>query len=242
LSAGGERVEPVAPVRVRIDSLMDEETIRERVQTVENNRVRLAALGEVNLAAIQEYEELSVRYGELAAQRADLDASVEGIRSAIAKLNRECRQRFRDAFDRVNECFQASYPRLVGGGSARLELTNEEDLLETGVEICVQPPGKRLQNLSLLSGGEKAMAAIALLLSLFQVKPSPFCLLDEVDAPLDEANGARFNEMLKEMQGISQFIVITHNRKTMEAADTLYGITMATPGVSRLVSVRLGVS
>jgi len=190
---------------------------------------------------MEEYSEITGRYADLVTQRADLETSVEAIRSAIAKMNRTCRERFREAFDRVNENFQHAYPRLVGGGSARLALTDEEDLLETGVDIFVQPPGKRLQNLSLLSGGEKAMAAIALLLSLFQVKPSPFCLLDEVDAPLDEANGARFNEMLKEMSTISQFIVITHNRKTMEAADTLYGITMPTPGCSRLVSVRLGI-
>jgi len=128
----------------------------------------------------------------------------------------------------------------VGGGAARLSLTDEEDLLETGVDIFVQPPGKRLQNLSLLSGGEKAMTAIALILSLFKVKPSPFCVLDEVDAPLDEANGSRFNEALREMAQHSQFIVVTHNRKTMECAATLYGITMPQPGCSRLVSVQLG--
>ena len=139
----------------------------------------------------------------------------------------------------MNEEFQVAYPRLVGGGSARLSLTDEEDLLETGVDIFVQPPGKRLQNLTLLSGGEKAMTAIALLLALFKVKPSPFCVLDEVDAPLDEANGARFNDMLVEMSRHSQFIVITHNRKTMECGDELFGVTMATPGVSTVVSVSL---
>src|SRR5690606_3412065 len=164
---------------------------------------------------------------ELEGQRGDLEESVSSIRAAIAKMTRTCRERFRDAFDRVNEHFQQIYPRLVGGGSARLSLTDEEDLLETGVDIFVQPPGKRLQNLTLLSGGEKAMAAIALMISLFQVKPSPFCVLDEVDAPLDEANGTRFNEILREMSTVTQFIVITHNRKTMECADTLYGITMA---------------
>ncbi len=236
-----EVVEPVLPLVLRADDLDDDESVRARVSDLEENRIRLAALGEVNLAAMDEYADITVRHADLVAQRLDLETSVESIRSAIAKMNRTCRDRFREAFDRVNENFQAAYPRLVGGGSARLALTDEEDLLETGVDIFVQPPGKRLQNLSLLSGGEKAMAAIALLLSLFQVKPSPFCLLDEVDAPLDEANGARFNEMLKEMSSISQFIVITHNRKTMEAADTLYGITMPTPGCSRLVSVRMGI-
>ncbi|MEQ1506327.1 MAG: AAA family ATPase, partial [Myxococcota bacterium] len=239
LTLAGRTVEGVAPIALGIDALRDERGIKAAVAALESHRQALTALGEVNLAAPGEYRDLSVRHDELAAQRADLEQSVEGIRAAIAKLNRMCRERFRETFDRVNEYFQEVYPRLVGGGSARLALTNEEDLLETGVEIFVQPPGKRLQNLQLLSGGEKAMTAIALLIALFRVKPSPFCVLDEVDAPLDEANGARFNEMLKEMSTRSQFLVITHNRKTMECADTLYGITMARPGVSRLVSVDL---
>jgi chromosome segregation protein len=207
---------------------------------LDDYREQLEQLGQVNLAAFDEFEELSKRHSELEAQRADLEDSVQSVRRAIAKMNRLCRQRFRDAFDAVNEQFTEAYPSLVGGGSARLALTDEEDLLETGVDIFVQPPGKRLQNLSLLSGGEKAMAAIALLLALFRVKPSPFCVLDEVDAPLDEANGARFNRMLREMSQFSQFLVITHNRKTMECADTLYGITMENPGVSRIVTVELG--
>jgi DNA repair exonuclease SbcCD ATPase subunit len=207
------------------------------VQEVEQLRETLAALGEVNLAAEEEYLDLSERHTELLAQTEDLEHSVKSIRAAIAKMNRTCRERFRDAYDRVNEAFQSAYPRLVGGGDARLALTDEEDLLETGVDIFVRPPGKRLQNLTLLSGGEKAMTAIALLLALFEVKPSPFCVLDEVDAPLDEANGARFNDMIREMSRLSQFIVITHNRKTMECADVLYGVTMARPGVSTLVSV-----
>jgi chromosome segregation protein len=154
-------------------------------------------------------------------------------------MNKTCRERFRETFDRVDEAFRKAYPELVGGGEARLELTDEDDLLETGVEVVVRPPGKRAQSLSLLSGGEKAMTAIALLLALFSVKPSPFCVLDEVDAPLDEANGARFNDMLRRMAEVTQFIVITHNRKTMECADTLYGVTMPTPGCSALVSVRV---
>jgi chromosome segregation protein len=202
-------------------------------------RDALARLGEVNLVAMVEYEEVSGRFNELDGQRADLEESVAVIRKTIARLNRISRERFRDTFDRVDASFQEIYPRLVGGGQARLELTDEEDMLETGVDISVQPPGKRLQNLSLLSGGETAMVAIALIFSLFRVKPSPFCLLDEVDAPLDEGNGARFNQMLSEMARLSQFIVVTHNKKTMEAADTLYGVTMDTPGVSRLVSVQL---
>ncbi|MEZ4241956.1 MAG: hypothetical protein R3F59_38560 [Myxococcota bacterium] len=236
---GGERVEGVEPQTLSLAELRDEKRVRAAVSHLDQHRQALARLGEVNLAAPQEYRELRGRHDELAAQRQDLEQSVDGIRAAIAKLNKMCRERFRETFDRVNAYFRDVYPRLVGGGSARLALTDEEDLLETGVEIFVQPPGKRLQNLQLLSGGEKAMTAIALLIALFRVKPSPFCVLDEVDAPLDEANGARFNEMLKEMALRSQFLVITHNRKTMECADTLYGITMARPGVSRLVSVDL---
>jgi chromosome segregation protein len=239
LTLAGYTVAPVAPVVLGMPELESDKLLRAASADLDAYRQAHAALGEVNLAAPGEYRELLTRHDELAAQRLDLEQSVEGIRAAIAKLNKLCRERFRETFDRVNDYFQEVYPRLVGGGSARLSLTNEEDLLETGVEIFVQPPGKRLQNLQLLSGGEKAMTAIALLISLFRVKPSPFCVLDEVDAPLDEANGARFNEMLKEMSARSQFLVITHNRKTMECADTLYGITMARPGVSRLVSVDL---
>ncbi len=232
-------LEAVDPLSIGPSFAEDVQGITTMVQEVEALRETLAGLGEVNLAAEEEYVDLAERHAELLAQTEDLEQSVKSIRAAIAKMNRTCRERFRDAYDRVNEAFQSAYPRLVGGGDARLALTDEEDLLETGVDIFVRPPGKRLQNLTLLSGGEKAMTAIALLLALFEVKPSPFCVLDEVDAPLDEANGARFNDMLREMSRMSQFIVITHNRKTMECADVLYGVTMARPGVSTLVSVAL---
>jgi chromosome segregation protein len=224
---------------VRLSMLENESLVTEWVERVEDSRRKVEMLGEVNLAALEEFVELRARHVYLEEQRADLEDSVAAIRKAIAQINRTCRERFRDAYDKVNANFQSLYPRLVGGGSARLQLTNEDDLLETGVEILAQPPGKRLQNLTLLSGGEKAMTALALIFSLFQVKPSPFCLLDEVDAPLDESNGARFNQMLREMSKTSQFIVITHNKKTMEVMDTLYGVTMPKPGQSRLVSVQI---
>ena len=226
-------------LRVTAEMLEDAEQIQAWVGTLEADRGALQRLGEVNLIALQEYTEVAERHETLRAQREDLEASVRTIEQTIARLNRTCRERFRETFDTVNEHFQEIYPRLVGGGQARLELTDEEDLLETGVEIFAQPPGKRLQSLSLLSGGETAMVAIALIFSLFRVKPSPFCLLDEVDAPLDEGNGARFNRMLQEMAERSQFIVITHNKKTMECADTLYGVTMDPPGVSTIISVSL---
>jgi len=195
--------------------------------------------GAVNMAAAQEFAEVDERWRELTRQRDDLDAALADIRRAIRTIEDETRQRFREAFEAVAQRFAQLYPRLVGGGQAELLLTAPDDLLETGVEIRVEPPGKRLQNLQLLSGGEKAMAAIAFVFAIFEVKPSPFCLLDEVDAPLDESNSRRFNSMLSELATTTQFMVITHNRTTMEVADVLYGVTMQSPGVSSVVSVRV---
>jgi chromosome segregation protein len=235
----GVVLDEVADLRVTPENLEDPAAVKAWVAMLEKAKNALQRLGDVNLAALEEYTEVAERHKWLSEQQADLELSVDAIRRTIAKINKTCRERFRDAFDRVNAYFKEIYPRLVGGGQARLSLTNEEDLLETGVDIFVQPPGKRLQNLSLLSGGEKAMCAIGLLFSLFKVKPSPFCLLDEVDAPLDEGNGARFNSVLQEMSSLTQFIVITHNKKTMEVVDTLYGVTMPEPGASRLVSVKV---
>jgi chromosome segregation protein len=199
----------------------------------------IESVGEVNLAAIDDYRELEQRWEFLCRQEEDLQNSLEGLQAAIARINRTTRKRFRATFDQVNDMFQRIFPRLFLGGRAELKLTDEEDLLETGIEIVVQPPGKRLQSVSLLSGGEKALTAIALIFAIFLIKPSPFCVLDEVDAPLDEANIQRFNEMVREMSAQSQFIVITHNKRTMEMADILYGVTMEEPGISKLVSVRI---
>jgi chromosome segregation protein len=237
--AGDKDKELLGEVRVTAALLSDMAYVKRMVERVGAARGELSRMGEVNLVALQEYTELGARFAEVDKQRADLQDSVKSIRQSIARLNRICRERFRETFDRVDQSFREIYPRLVGGGKARLQLTDEEDVLVSGVEIFVQPPGKKLQSLSLLSGGETAMVAISLLFSLFRVKPSPFCILDEVDAPLDEGNGARFNLMLREMAELSQFIVVTHNKKTMEGADTLYGITMPTPGVSRLVTVQV---
>jgi chromosome segregation protein len=196
-------------------------------------------MGEVNLMAIEEFKQMEERFSFLSAQKADLEESMNALQKAIHKINRTTRKRFLETFNLVNEKFQQVFPRLFCGGSAELRLTDEEDLLATGLDIIVQPPGKKLQNVSLLSGGEKALTAVALIFSIFLIKPSPFCLLDEVDAPLDDANIGRFNEMVREMSATSQFIIITHNRATMAVADTLYGVTMEEPGVSKLVSVRL---
>jgi chromosome segregation protein len=199
---------------------------------------RLRRLEPVNLAAIQEHAEAAQRKEYLDAQDADLTAALDTLEEAIRKIDRETRGRFKDTFDRVNSGVQELYPRLFGGGHAYLELTGE-DLLDTGVAIMARPPGKRVSNISLLSGGEKAMTAVALVFAIFRLNPAPFCLLDEVDAPLDEANVGRFTSLVGEMSEQVQFLFVTHNKATMEAAQQLSGVTMREPGVSRLVSVDL---
>ncbi|MBK1701022.1 chromosome segregation protein SMC, partial [Thiococcus pfennigii] len=200
---------------------------------------RIQRLGAVNLAAIDELEEQSERRVYLDAQHADITRSLETLEQAIRKIDRETRQRFKDTFERVNEGFASLFPRLFGGGQASLELTGE-DLLETGVTVMARPPGKRNSSIHLLSGGEKALTAVALVFAIFQLNPAPFCMLDEVDAPLDEANVGRFCDLLRAMSSQVQFIFITHNKVTMEVAEHLLGVTMHEPGVSRLVSVDVG--
>ncbi len=191
----------------------------------------------VNLAAKKDYDVLMERLVFLREQSQDLNQSMTSLEESITEIDQESKKRFQETFKKVNHNFQKLFPTLFGGGSALLELTDKEDLLNTGVEIIAQPPGKKLQNMSLLSGGEKAMTAIALIFAIFQIKPSPFCLLDEVDAPLDDANNGRFNEQVKLMTQNSQFIIITHNKKTMEIGDALFGVTMEEPGASKIVSV-----
>lgn len=198
---------------------------------------QIKAMGPINLMAIEEHAEVEGRYEFLRRQRDDLSQALDSLKRAIHRINRTSRERFREAFDAVNEMFQQLFPRLFRGGEARLELTESDDLLEAGVDIVVQPPGKKLQNVTLLSGGEKALTATALVFAIFLIKPSPFCILDEVDAPLDDANVGRFNELLREISKLSQFIVITHNKSTMTEADRLYGITMEEPGMSKVVAV-----
>jgi chromosome segregation protein len=206
---------------------------------IEELRGRLERMGEVNLAAIGEYEELTTRARFMNQQKEDLEKSIGDLQHAIVKLNRICRLRFRESFNEINEKFESIFPRLFSGGKAKLVLTDENDYLETGVDIVVQPPGKKRQSITLLSGGEKALTAVSLLFAIFLTKPSPFCFLDEVDAPLDDANIDRFNELIREMSQLSQFMLVTHNKKTMQAAEVLYGITMAEPGISKMVSVRM---
>jgi chromosome segregation protein len=205
----------------------------------EEIRVRIARLGDVNPGAMAEYEDVRQRHEFLTQQRRDLEQSLEDLRQTIAKLTRTSRQRFDETFVAANQKLAEVFPKVFPGGMARLELVPNEEGGEAGVEIVVQPSGKKLQSLSLLSGGEKALTATALVFSLFLIRPTPFCLLDEVDAPLDEANIGRFNSVVRDMAESSQFVLITHNRRTMEAAETLYGITMEKPGISKVVSVRL---
>jgi len=208
-------------------------------QQLRDLRAQLERLGEINLTAIEEHAEVAQRHGFLAGQKKDLEASIKSLRDAIAKIDRTSRERFARTFEVVNDRFQRVFPRLFGGGRAGLLLTEEGSTGEPGVEIVAQPPGKKLQSVTLLSGGEKALTAVALIFAIFLIKPTPFCLLDEVDAPLDEGNVGRYNDLLREMAKQSQFILITHNKRTMEVVDTLYGVTMEEPGISKLVSVRL---
>ncbi|HVN37613.1 MAG TPA: chromosome segregation protein SMC [Myxococcota bacterium] len=209
-----------------------------REQQMELRR-KLEALGDVNLGAIEEHEELKERNRFLSEQKQDLESTLTSLRDAIARINRASRQRFRETFEAVAKRFSENFPRLFRGGRASLSLTESEDVLEAGIEILAMPPGKRLQNVNLLSGGEKTLTAIALLVAVFQVRPSPFFLLDEVDAALDDANVGRFNEIVRELAGDSQFVLITHNKRTIEIADVLYGVTMERKGVSTIVSVEM---
>lgn len=205
----------------------------------EELRDLLQRMGEVNLTAIEEFKELEERHSFLTNQEGDLIQALDSLEKTIAKINATYRKEFRQTFEAVNQKFQVVFPRLFHGGKAMLVLTDEANLIESGVDIVAQPPGKKPQNISLLSGGEKALTAVALIFSLFLINPSPFCLLDEVDAALDDVNIDRFNELVKELSSTSQFILITHNKRTMEMAQTLYGVTMEKMGVSKLVSVKL---
>ncbi len=209
---------------------------RERCDEV---RLALERIGPVNLGAIEEFNLQEKRRSFFAEHRDDLQRALQQLQQAIEQMNRESRKRFRETFDAVNEHFKQLFPRLFRGGHGELRLSNPEDLLESGVEIIAQPPGKKLVNLESMSGGEKTLTAVTLLFALFMYRPSPFCLLDEVEAALDEANVIRLNDLVRELTDRSQFIMITHNKRTMSMADVLYGVTMEEPGVSKLVGVKL---
>ncbi len=202
-------------------------------------RQKIERLGPVNMMAIEQFDELETRHTFLTTQRKDLVDSIATTNEAIKRIDKTTKERFREAFETINTNFERTFSTLFGGGRAGLTLLDADEQAEAGIDIHAQPPGKRLQNVQLLSGGEKAMTAMALMFAIFRYRPSPFCLLDEIDAPLDDANIGRFVEMLQGMQDHTQFILITHNRKTMEIADRLYGVTMEEPGVSKLISVNL---
>ena len=208
-------------------------------EMVADLRAKIDRMGAVNMMAIDQFDDLESRHTFLTAQRKDLIDSIAATNDAIRKIDKTTRERFQEAFTIINENFAGTFTTLFGGGKAGLVLLDESDALESGIDIIASPPGKRLQSIQLLSGGEKALTAMALMFAIFKYRPSPFCLLDEIDAPLDDANIGRFVEMLHGMGQQTQFILITHNRKTMEIADRLYGVTMEEPGVSKLISVQL---
>ncbi|HEX3770354.1 MAG TPA: chromosome segregation protein SMC, partial [Polyangiaceae bacterium] len=213
-----------------------DEVLHARVEEL----VRLVErMGSVNLDAMREHAEAEERFTFYTSQKADLDKALADLTRAIQQMNRESRRLFEDTFAQVNERFREIFPRMFRGGRAELRLTNPEDMLETGIDIIAQPPGKKLSSIELMSGGEKALTAVSLIFAIFQIKPSPFCILDEVDAPLDEANVARYNEVIRSMTDRSQFILITHVKRTMQMVDVLYGVTMPEAGVSKIVSVRM---
>jgi len=203
-------------------------------------RTRLDNMGPVNMMALEEYKETAERHEFLETQRKDLLESIENTVATIKEIDTVSREKFKEAFDKINENFQKTFVKLFGGGHAFMRLTDEENSAESGIDVVASPPGKKLQNVLLLSGGEKALTALSLLVGIFQYQPSPFCILDEVDAPLDEANVGRFTELVREMSVQTQFVLITHSRKTMSIAPVMYGVTMQEPGVSKLVSVRFG--
>jgi len=233
--------------QLEVPAILHDYHLRPQVTQIDEDRLsELRELldrmgGDINLTAIEEYAEVGQRFEFLSAQKTDLERAVDQLQRAIDKINKTSRKLFKDTFAAVNTTFKEVFPRLFRGGQAALSLAggDDVDLLEAGVEIMAQPPGKKNSTVEQLSGGEKALTAVALVFSIFLIKPSPFCILDEVDAPLDEANVDRYNELVREMTDRSQFIVITHNKRTMEAADNLYGVTMQEPGVSKLVSVNL---
>src|SRR5208337_670973 len=201
-------------------------------------QARLDEIGPVNLVAIEEYEETEQRYQFLTKQHDDLVSAKAQLLEIINRINVQTRQMFIETFEKVRDNFRLMFTEVFGGGKADLILSDENDVLESGIEIMARPPGKQLQSISLLSGGEQTMTAVSLLFSIYQVKPSPFCVLDELDAPLDESNINRFIRVLQRFLTHSQFIIITHNKRTIGMADVLYGITMQEQGVSKIVSVR----
>ena len=223
-------------VKLRDEELSDIAVLKKEIAEI---KARIKALGSVNVDAIEEYKELMERYTFLKNQHDDLTEAAASLEKIIAELDASMRKQFQEQFSRIQEEFDKVFKLMFGGGKGRLELMEDKDILEAGVRVIAQPPGKKLQNMNALSGGEKALTAIALLFAIQNLKPSPFCLLDEIEAALDESNVDRFADYLHRLTEHTQFIVITHRRGTMQEADRLYGITMQEKGVSALVSVDL---
>jgi chromosome segregation protein len=229
---------PVEELAAQEETVLDEAGLEEAEARYQELRAKIEALGPVNADALQEFQEATQRHEFLNAQRTDLLDSIRDTEKAIQDIDVESRKRFMEAYGVINNNFREMFKTLFGGGIGEMRLTDEENINESGIDIVASPPGKKLQNVLLLSGGEKSLTAMALLMAIFQYQPSPFCILDEVDAPLDEPNIERLTRMLRDMSDQTQFIVITHAKRTMEAAQSLYGVTMQEPGVSKLVSVR----
>ncbi len=230
---------PVAEIGDADAPIPDADAIAEAELSCNEVRARIEGLGAVNAAAMEEYEEAQQRQEFLSVQRQDLIDSIRDTEKAIQEIDQVSRHKFAEAFEAINNNFRASFQTLFGGGTGEMRLTDQENIADSGIDIVCSPPGKRLQNVLLLSGGEKALAAVALLMAIFKYQASPFCVMDEVDAPLDEAQHRPARPVsLQEMAIETQFVVITHSKRTMEAAQALYGVTMQEPGVSRLVSVK----
>jgi chromosome segregation protein len=220
-------------VRIADEALVAEE------ETCRTLRQKMEQMGPVNMMALDEYKETAERHGFLEAQRKDLVESIENTQETIKEIDQISRTKFDEAFAKINENFGVVFSRLFQGGQAFLRLTDQENQAESGLEIVASPPGKKLQNVLLLSGGEKALTALALLVGIFQFQPSPFCVLDEVDAPLDETNVGRLADLLHSLSLDTQFLLVTHSKRMMQSADMIYGVTMQEPGVSKVISVRL---
>ena len=233
VEAGALR-EDAALVRIEGEILVAED------QACREMKQRLEGMGPVNMMALEEYQETAQRHEFLETQRKDLLDSIENTQATIREIDEISRTKFNEAFARINENFSVTFGKLFGGGQAFMRLSDEENVADSGVDIVAQPPGKKLQNVLLLSGGEKALTALSLLIGIFLYQPSPFCVLDEVDAPLDETNVGRLADMLRGMAEETQFVIVTHSKRMMVAADMIYGVTMQEPGVSKIVSVRLG--
>jgi chromosome segregation protein len=234
----------LAAAALRADALIERlasEELAAEEETCRGLRQRIEQMGPVNMMALEEYKETAERHGFLETQRADLMESIENTQQTIKEIDLISRTKFDEAFARINENFAQVFSRLFQGGQAFLRLTDVENQAESGLDIVASPPGKRLQNVLLLSGGEKSLTALALLVAIFQFKPSPFCALDEVDAALDETNVGRFADLMRSLSRETQFLVVTHSKRMMQAADMIYGVTMQELGVSKVVSVRLGV-